>query len=313
MNSRSVLITGASGLIGTRLTEILLQANYRVCHLSRSKNDGNVPTFLWDVEREWIEPGAFAEADAIIHLAGAGIADEPWTEKRKQEIIDSRVKSSELIRNTLAESNHRVKVFISASGINYYGTSDELIFTEADPPGDDFLANVVRLWEQGAEKFKSLGIRDVELRTGMVLSDKGGALAEFVKPIKWFVGAPLGSGNQWIGWIHIDDLCRMYQFAVENDSMQGAYNAVAPNPVMNRVLMKTLANVLRKPLILPPVPKFALKLLLGEMVSMVVEGSRVSPAKIQREGFQFTYKNIAEALRDLLGQSTQVRTEENNA
>lgn len=306
------MITGASGLIGSRLTTLLLQRGYAVSHLSRTAGDTGIRTFLWNIESDWIEPGALTGIDVIIHLAGAGLAEEPWTEKRKEEIINSRVKSSALLKQGLSDSQHTVSCFISASGSSFYGTSEEKIFAETDKPGDDFLANVTRLWEQEVEKINALGIRVVRMRTGIVLSEKGGALEEFVKPIRWYVGAPLGSGNQWMSWIHIDDLCRMYIHAVENDALHGSYNAVAPNAVTNRVFTKTLAKVLHKPLILPPIPIFVLRFLLGEMVTMAVEGNRISPAKIQQTGFKFFFENLEDALRDLFNQSTQVRTDVNN-
>jgi len=300
LKSKHILITGASGLIGTRLTKILLEDGYQVTHLSRSReHDKGVRTFLWDVDKSWIEPGTFEDIDSIVHLAGAGIADQPWTEKRKQEIIDSRVKSTALLREELSNMQHQVKAFVSASGINYYGTSEEKIFKESDVAGTDFLANVAWLWEQEVQKITALSIRVVELRTGMVLSNKGGAMDEFVKPIRWYVGAPLGSGNQWMSWIHIDDLCKIYIHALENESMQGAYNAAAPEAVTNREFMKTVAKALGRPILLPPIPKFFLKFLLGEMVSMAVEGSRVSSKKIQDSGFNFEFDKLENALKNL--------------
>lgn len=300
MNSKHILITGATGLIGSRLTEIMRQDGYRITHLSRSReHDSGVRTFLWDVDRSWIEPGAFDDIDAIIHLAGAGIADKPWTEKRKQEIIDSRVKSTALLREQLSNQQHKVKVFVSASGVGYYGTSEEKIFNESDAAGNDFLANVTWLWEQEVEKITALSMRVVALRTGIVLSNKGGAMDEFIKPIRWYVGAPLGSGNQWMSWIHVDDLCKKYIHAVENESIQGAYNAVAPEVVTNRAFMKATAKALGRPIWLPPIPKFFLKFLLGEMVYLVVEGSRVSSKKIQDSGFHFEFDKLEHALNNL--------------
>lgn len=304
MNSKHILISGATGMIGKRLTTLLLQKGYSVTHLSRSRTDDkDIRTFLWDVEKSWIEPGAFHGIDAIVHLAGAGIADKPWTEERKQEIIDSRVKSAALLKQELSEVNHQVKSFISASGISYYGTSDTKIFSESDPPGKDFLANVTQLWEQEVEKIKGLGIRVVELRTGIVLSNDGGAMNEFVKPIRWYVGAPLGSGKQWMSWIHIDDLCRIYIHAIENDFLEGPYNAVAPNAVTNREFMKVVAKALHRPILLPPIPSFFLKFLLGEMVYLVTEGSRISAQKIQRAGFHFQFEHLSSALDDLFGKT----------
>lgn len=291
-------------MIGRRLTTLLLDKGYVVTHLSRSRSeDTTVRTFLWDVERSWIEPGAFDGIGAIVHLAGAGIADKPWTEERKQEIIDSRVESAALLKQELRAMKNQVKSFISASGISYYGNSDTKIFSEMDPPGNDFLANVTQLWEQEVEKIKSLDIRVVELRTGIVLSNQGGAMSEFVKPIRWYVGAPLGSGNQWMSWIHIDDLCRMYIHAIENDSLEGPYNAVAPNAVTNREFMKAAARTLHRPILLPPIPSFFLKFLLGEMVYLVTEGSHISPKKIQQAGFRFEFEHLSSALDDLFGKT----------
>ena len=300
MNSKHILITGATGLIGSRLTKIMQQEGYRVTHLSRSReHDTGIRTFLWDVDRSWIEPGVLDGIDAIIHLAGAGIGDKTWTEKRKQEIIDSRVKSTALLREALSNMKHNVKTFVSASGMSYYGTSEEKIFKESDVAGTDFLANVTWLWEQEVEKITALSIRVVKLRTGIVLSNKGGAMDEFVKPIRWYVGAPLGSGNQWMSWIHIDDVCKIYIHAVENEAMQGEYNAAAPEAVTNREFMKAVAKALGRPILLPPIPKFFLKFLLGEMVSVAVDGSRVSSKKIQQSGFHFEFDKLENALSNL--------------
>jgi uncharacterized protein (TIGR01777 family) len=284
------------------MTTLLLREGYKVTHLSRSRShDNTIRSFLWDVHQSWIEPGAFDEVDTIVHLAGAGVADEPWTEKRKQEIIDSRVRSSALLMKELGTTKNQVRSFISASGIGYYGTSEEKIFSENDLPANDFLANVTKLWEQEVDKINSLGIRVVKLRTGIVLSNAGGAMSEFVKPIRWYVGAPLGSGNQWMSWIHIDDLCRMYIHAIKNLSLAGSYNAVAPHPVRNREFIKTTATTLHRPIILPPIPRLFLKLLLGEMVYLVTEGSNVSSAKVQQSGFQFQFEHLPDALHDLFG------------
>jgi uncharacterized protein (TIGR01777 family) len=302
LNTNHILITGGSGLIGRRLTTLLLQEGHQVTHLGRSRSHTNqIRTFLWDVEKVWIEPGAFEGIDTIVHLAGAGVADEPWSEERKQEIIDSRVKSSALLKKELGITKNQVVSFISASGIGYYGTSDERVFVEDDSSGNDFLANVTELWEQEVDRISSLGIRVVKLRTGIVLSNDGGAMSEFVKPIRWYVGAPLASGKQWMSWIHIDDLCRMYMYAIKNVSLAGSYNAVAPHPVRNREFMKTAAKTLHRPIILPPIPGFFLKFLLGEMVYLVTEGSNVSSEKIQHSGFHFQFEQLSDALHDLFG------------
>ncbi|MBA4055456.1 MAG: TIGR01777 family protein, partial [Marivirga sp.] len=235
------------------------------------------------------------------HLAGAGIADKPWTEERKREILESRTNSTRLLFDELKKGDHTVNVFISSSAIGYYGFGDKQeIFTEESNPGNDFLATVTRHWEKEVDAISALGIRVIKVRTGIVLSEKGGALMEIVKPVKFFAGAPLGSGEQYMSWIHLDDLCGLFIKAVEDPAMSGAYNGVAPNPVTNRDLTVTIARTLHKPLILPAIPAFVLKLLLGEMADLVLRGSKVSPQKILRAGYRFKFENLNEALADLL-------------
>lgn len=301
LNPKNVLITGASGLIGTRLTEMLLAQGYQVSHLSRSAGNDAVKSYRWDVEKRYIHPAAPNDIDAIVHLAGAGIADKPWTAERKNEILESRTRSSELLYDSLKHTTHRVKTFVSASAIGYYGLHDHgAEFTEQSPSGHDFLADVVTQWEAAVGRISALGIRVVKLRTGVVLSEKGGALKEIANPVRYFVGAPLGSGEQYVSWIHLDDVCRMYIQALEDESMQGAYNATGPYAVTNRALTKAIASVLRKPLFLPAVPAFALKTILGEMASLVLKGSNVSSEKIRQEGFVFQFDTLEAALHDLL-------------
>jgi uncharacterized protein len=300
--AKNVLITGASGLVGSRLTEMLQQKGYHVSHLSRNPGSRSIPTFIWDVEKETVDDEAFKEVDAIIHLAGAGVADKRWTVRRKREIMDSRVKSSRLLYRALEQTNHRVQHFIAASAVGYYGLGNEdRTFKEEDSPGDDFLANVVRQWESETEAMARLHIRVVKLRIGVVLSEKGGALAAMARPVYWGAGAPLGSGDQWISWIHLDDLCGMFIHALENQQLNGAYNAVASEPVTNRQLTIEIAKALGRRLWLPKVPSWLLKLLLGEMSFMVVEGSRVSSAKMEATGFTFRHTRIRECVEDLLG------------
>lgn len=293
-----ILITGASGLIGTRLTEMLQQQGHHVSHLVRKPRAGAIPTFVWDVERGFIDEDALRDAEAVIHLAGAGIADKRWTEKRKQVILESRIQSTSLLARYLAK-NSSVKVVVVASAVGYYGgTLGSQEFVEENKPGDDFLARVVTAWEAEVDKIASQ--RVVKLRIGIVLSEKGGALKELMRPIRWGVGAPLGTGEQYMSWIHIDDLCRMFIKAVEDQAMSGPYNATGPYAVTNFELTRTIAKVLHKPLWLPAVPAFALKLVLGEMADMVLQGNAVSSAKIQRAGFTFNFPVLEEALRDLM-------------
>jgi uncharacterized protein len=301
-SSGNILITGASGLIGSRLTEILSEKGYHVFHLSRSKKNGNnFKSFVWNVERKEIDPEALKNIDTIIHLAGAGIADKRWTDDRKKEIVESRTQSTKLLFDTLKLTQHGVKNFISASAIGYYGFEDnERLFTETDEPGKDFLATVVKKWEDEVDRIELLNIRVVKIRVGIVLSEKGGALKEMVRPVKLLAGAPLGSGKQNISWIHLDDVCSIFVKAVEDNKMKGAYNGVAPGPVSNRELTKRIARVLNKPMILPAVPAFVLKVMFGEMAVLVLFGNKVSGEKIQRTGFQYKFTNLDEALINLL-------------
>lgn len=298
---KNILITGGSGLVGSRLTQMLQQKGYQVSHLSRTASEeGLVKVFQWDVEKGVVDPKAFENTHAIIHLAGAGIADRPWSEKRKKEILESRTHSTALLQKALKDIDNEVKVFISASAIGYYGyAGSDHVFSEEDEPASDFLANVVREWEHAVDRISSLNIRVAKLRIGILLSEKGGALVELARPVRLFVGSPLGSGEQYVSWIHIDDVCAMFIHALEND-LNGVYNAVAPRPVTNKELTKVIAKTLGRPLWLPNAPAFILKMVLGEMVDLVTKGSKVSPAKIERTGFQFSFPDLNNALKDLL-------------
>ncbi len=298
-----ILITGGSGLVGTRLTEMLLEGGYQVSHLSRSRTQRPaVTTYVWNIKEKEIEPESLTNTDYVVHLAGAGVADQRWSKSRKEVILKSRTESTRLLHDTIAQlGNHQIKAFIASSAIGIYGEdtgSDEI--TESSPKGDDFLAEVTRQWEAAVDEISRLNIRVVKLRTGVALSDQGGALVKIVQPVRLGVGAPLGSGKQYMSWIHIDDLCRMYLFALKNHTMQGAYNAVGPQPVTNATLTRAAARVLGKPLWLPPVPAFALRLALGEMASVVLGGAKVSGKKIEEAGFEFTFNNIDTALINLL-------------
>lgn len=301
--SKNVLITGGTGMIGRRLTQMLQEKDYTVSHLSRSReNDQPVKTYLWDIQKQEIEPEALQEADYVIHLAGAGVADKRWTDSRKKAILKSRTESTRLLHDTLANlGENRLKAFISASAIGIYGadTGSTKIY-ESSPKGDDFLSDVVKRWEAAVDEINRLNIRTVKLRIGVVLSMKGGALPRIVQPVKLGVGAPLGSGQQYISWIHVEDLCRMFVYALEQSAVEGVYNAVAPQPVTNEQLTDSAAQILHKPLFMPKVPAFAIRLAFGEMASIVLGGNRVSSKEIEQEGFQFQYLHIDSALKNLL-------------
>ncbi|WP_372645100.1 TIGR01777 family oxidoreductase [Ancylomarina sp.] len=297
-----VLISGGSGLIGKALCEKLQAKGYDVAILSRSKKN-NTPfkTYLWDPTNNQIDPEAIASSDYIIHLAGANIAEKKWTPLRKQFILDSRVQSAKLIFNEVRKQKKELKAFISASAIGYYGaiTSDK-VFTEEDTFADDFLGRTCKKWEQAAEQFQTLNIRTTILRTGLVLDKQGGALSKMSIPIKLGLGSSIGNGKQYLPWIHIDDLCGLYIKAIEDNQMKGVFNAVAPDFQTNKSFTQTLAKTLNKPFFLPNIPEFVLKLVLGEMSVLLLEGSRVSADKLIENSFVFKFPNLESALKDLL-------------
>ncbi len=301
MNSKHILLTGGTGLIGGNLTEALLAKGYTVSHLSRSSGkDPKIKTFLWDVDRGEIDEQCINGVDTIIHLAGAGIADKRWTDERKKVMINSRVKSIELIYDLLRRKNNQVKSVISASAIGYYSDRGEELLTEGSPPANDFLARCCVEWEAAVDEGQKLDLRIVKFRTGVVL-DEGGALAKMAAPVKLYIGSPLGNGKQWIPWIHNDDVVGMYLYAVENKDLTGVYNMVAPNPVTNAQITKAIAVQLNKPLWMPNVPAIILKLALGEMSTIVLGSTKVSAQKIETEGFKFKYQDIASALKEIYG------------
>jgi uncharacterized protein (TIGR01777 family) len=288
-----ILITGGTGLVGTRLTEILLDRNHEVVILSRNPQNKN--DYKWDVSKRYIDEKAFKNIDYIIHLAGAGIADERWTTKRKQVIIDSRVKTANLIFSKIKELNISLKGFISASGSNFYGaTTTDKVFTETDKAGKDFLSDVCVKWEKAAKQFQSLNIPVTILRTGIVLSKKGGALEKMKTPIV----SPLGTGNQYISWIHIDDLCNIYIKSIEED-FAGTFNTVSPEFHTSKSFSKILAKSIKRPFLPIAVPGFLLKIIFGELAIILLEGSRLSSKKIEKSGYSFRFKTLAEALDTL--------------
>lgn len=309
----TIIITGGTGLIGKALGKALLEKGYRVIILSRKPADkpiaGNFSYAAWNVEQQTIDKEAIGAADHIIHLAGAGVADKRWTKKRKQEIISSRVESSKLIVDSLKTIPNNVKAVISASAIGWYlipnpspqgGEGNRLRkFVESDPSANDFLGTTCKQWEESIEPVTGLGKRLVILRIGIVLSKEGGALKEFLKPLRFGIAAILGNGKQIISWIHMDDLVSMFIAAIEDDKLNGVYNAVAPNPVSDKELMIELAKARKKFYIPVKIPSFILKLVLGEMSIEVLKSATVSCEKIQRAGFNFRFPVIGAALENL--------------
>ena len=303
----TVLITGGSGMLGTALTEHLLKKGYHVIILTRKlpKENGlpkNLSYALWNVNAETIDFNAIKKADHIIHLAGAGVVDKKWTDAYKKEILESRTESSFLLVNALKKNSNNVKTVVSASAIGWYGADSAKgkHFIETDNADNSFLGETCKEWEQSIEPVTLLGKRLVKLRIGIVLSNTGGALSEFKKPLYAGVAGILGDGKQMVSWVHIDDLCRLFIYGIENKNLAGVYNAVAPIPVSNKVLTLELAKQMKGKLFIPlHVPVFVLKLMLGTRSVEVLKSTTVSDAKILKTGFLFNYPTITLALEEL--------------
>lgn len=305
----TVLITGGTGFIGKSLTRLLVEKGYHVIILTRDtkKNNGspNIQYAAWDINAQTIDTHAVQQADYIIHLAGAGVGDKRWTAKRKKEIVDSRTKSSDLLLKVLKENANNVKAVFSASGIGWYG-EDPVIpnkkpFIEPDPADEGFLGETCRVWEAGIAPVTTLGKRLAIFRTGIVLGKDGGALKEFIRPVKFGIATVLGSGKQIMSWIHIEDVCRLYLYAIENEIINGVYNAVTAMPVSNKELILQLAKKIRGRFFLPVhVPAFVLKLVLGEMSIEILKSATVSCEKIGKAGFIFQYPSIQAALEQIV-------------
>lgn len=305
---QTILITGGTGMIGKKLTQHLAGKAYNIIILTRkmpvSKNSiKNVEYALWDVDKQTIDTAAIQKADHIIHLAGAGVVDKKWTEKYKKEIVDSRINSSALLIAALKNNSNHVKSVTSASAIGWYGEDPAPLpggFTEKDKADPGFLGETCRQWEESIEPATALGKRVVKVRTGIVLGNDGGALAEFKRPVKFGIAAILGSGKQIVSWIHIDDLCRIFMQSIENENMNGSYNGVAPLPVSNKILTLELAKKMKGRFYVPlHVPPLMLKIILGTRSIEVLKSTTVSCEKIKSTGFTFLYTSIEAALKQL--------------
>jgi len=299
-----VLITGATGLVGKAIVNLCHTKNIRVNYLTTRKSKitstENYQGFYWNVNTGEIDTKCFKDVDAIIHLAGASISKK-WTEGYKKEILRSRVESTQLIINALKGESHKIKQIVSASAIGIYPSSLINYYDHSNKEiSSSFLGEVVNAWEDVVEGFSELKIKITKIRIGLVLSEYGGALKEIVKPIKFGLGAAFGSGKQWQSWIHISDLARIFLFVLEH-KFSGVFNGVAPNPVTNNELTKASARILNRPLFLPNIPKFIMKLVLGEMHIILFESQRVSSKRIESKGYKFEFHHIEPALTDLLG------------
>ena len=292
-----ILITGGTGFVGVALKQFLLTQGHEVVILSRSGGD-----FQWDVSYGYIDPAAFEGVDAIVHLAGAGIADERWSAARKRELINSRVRSTAVLYQALSTIPHSIKTVVSASAIGFYGAdTGEQECVETSPSGSDFLADCTKQWEEAVDLIASLGIRLAKVRIGLVMGANGGIFPVISKPIRYYVGANLGSGKQWQSWIHMNDLVRIFNELLINSSLSGTYNGVAPEPIRSGDMNKQIAKALHRPFFLPSIPGFLLRLVLGEMACLVLGGSRVSSAKIEKDAsFSFTFVRFSEALKELV-------------
>lgn len=297
-----ILITGATGLVGQEIVRHCHDKGYVVHYLTTSKrkmsSEENYKGFYWNPSAGEIDVKCFEGVSVIVNLVGASISKR-WTKQYKKEVLTSRTETAKLLKNTIEKHNFPVEQIISASAIGIYPSSLTNYYEEDHTEASNsFLGQVVEKWESAIDEFKPLGIKVAKVRIGLVLSDKGGALPEIAKPVKFGAGAAFGAGDQWQSWIHVKDLARLFVFILE-ENLEGIYNGVAPNPVTNNEMTKAVAKVLHKPLILPNIPKAAMKLVLGEMHMLLYESQRVSSSKTEAKGFEFTFHHLEPALLDI--------------
>ncbi len=297
---RTILIAGGTGLIGTALCRKLSSSGFTIHLLSREPNT-KYPTTIWNPQKSYYDKTTLPEVSIIINLAGTGIAEKPWTTKRKKEIIESRVESNKLIQEIIKAQKTALSLYISASAIGIYGNRGEEILDENSAPGKTgFLTETVQEWENAVNKISAPGLRKIVFRFGMVLSLKGGALPPLLKPFGFFIAPYFGNGNQYVSWIHIDDLCEMFLFGINNEEISGTYNAVSPNPVTNIFMVNVLRHINRSFQILLPVPVFMLRIILGEMADVILDSTKVIPANLLASGFKYHYPTIEQALQDII-------------
>lgn len=295
----TVLLAGGTGLIGTRLAEMLRAKAYSVRILTRTPKQAG--QFAWNPSAGTLDEAALQDVDFVVNLAGAGIAERRWTNARKREIVESRLRSAHTLRDAFQRTGWRPKAYLSASAIGYYGNSGERLMTEADSPIEQsFMVECCKQWEQAADEIAQLGVRTVKFRIGIVLAKEGGALAEFVKPLRLGIGGYFGNGQAWYSWIHRDDVCRFFIWAMEHAAVQGVFNAVAPQPARNKDLIKSIASALRQPALFIPAPTFGLRIFFGEMSAAILNSNRVSAEKALKAGFEYEFPALDEALKQIL-------------
>ena len=302
----TVILTGGTGLIGTALSGFLVSRGNQVIIFTRNPKEyrsssPGISYAAWNIDEQSVNEEAFRKAKYVIHLAGAGVADKPWTEKRKREIVESRTRSSELLIKAMSQIPNEIVSVVSASAIGWYKPNLSKPAVETDPPDTGFLGETCRAWENSIQPVKELGKKLVILRTGIVLSNEGGAFPALAKPVRFGIAGILGTGKQIISWIHIEDICRLYMEAMINSSWSGVYNAVTPNPVSNRTFTLELAKKMKGSFFIPiPVPNFLLRMNLGDRSEEILKSSNISANKLKQQGFQFIYPTIDAAFRELI-------------
>jgi uncharacterized protein len=295
-----IIISGASGLIGSALTDALRGEEHSVLHLVRADRPRSAGEIRWDPASAQVDIPALEGADAVVHLSGASISETRWTQKRKDILRSSRIDSTRVLVNSLAQLRQKPRVFICASAVGYYGSRADEILTEASEPGRDFLSGLARDWETEAKRAAQAGIRTVILRSGVILSNRGGALPQMIRPFKLGVGGRLGSGRQWLSWIALEDVVGIVRSAITNPDLHGPMNIVAPEPVRNADFAQIVGHILHRPSLFPA-PEFVLRLALGEMADgLLLASQRAIPEQVLKANYVFQFRNLDLALKALL-------------
>jgi len=300
-----ILITGGTGTIGRRLSQHLIKHGHKITVLSRQPYrpatlSSRVNFAQWNAKSANGWGHLVEEADAIVNLAGAGLADARWSAERKALLVSSRVNAGDGVSEAIASAENKPQVVIQSSAIGYYGTHQNMAVTESGTAGDDFLANLCEKWEASTEAVEQMGVRRVVIRTGVVLDTEGGAFPRMVLPFRLFAGGPVGNGHQWVSWIHYLDVVDSIRFLIEHGAVSGAVNLTAPNPVQNRTLAKAIGKALNRPAFIPA-PGFVLKIVFGEMSTVLLDGQQVLPGCLDGAGYDFKFSTVQGAVQDLLG------------